>query len=240
MVRTKTGKRGLRRYLRGGWREETLPVNVFLVEHRAGFLLFDAGQTALATEPGYFPWWYPFFRLARFELGPEDEAAAQMRRLGLSPPDLRWIVLSHLHTDHAGGLHRLLGPPVVVSAVEWARATGFEGGLRGYLPRYWPASLEPRLVEFADGPVGPFPASSRLSEDGALVLVPTPGHTSGHMSLLAVEDEARVLFIGDMAETADGLDRAAPAVAAFCRTEQVTVLAAHASLAPELARRLAR
>ena len=133
-VREKRGARGVRRYLPGGWRAHTLPVNVIAVEHPAGVCVFDTGQTARAAQPGYFPRWYPFFRLARFELGPDDEAGAQLRRRGLDPARVRWVVLSHLHTDHAGGLAPFVRATLVVSEVEWRRAQGRRGRLRGYLP----------------------------------------------------------------------------------------------------------
>ncbi|HEU0304427.1 MAG TPA: MBL fold metallo-hydrolase, partial [Gaiellaceae bacterium] len=98
-VRGKRRARGPLRYLPGGWSDETLPVHAYAVEHPAGVCLFDTGQTARAARAGYHPRWHPFLRLARFELGPEDEAASQ-----LAPESVRWVVLSHLHTDHVGGL----------------------------------------------------------------------------------------------------------------------------------------
>ncbi len=106
-VRSKRARRGARRYLPGGWSEATAPVNAFLIDHPAGLCLFDAGQRSEAAGGGYFPRWHPFFRLARFELGPNDEVVSQLRRLGIHPADVRRVVLSHLHTDHVGGLGAL-------------------------------------------------------------------------------------------------------------------------------------
>src|SRR5258708_40069914 len=75
-VRLKRGDRGARRYLNDDWRNETLPVNVFLIEHPDGLCLVDAGHTAEAARRGYCARWYPFFKLARFVLGQADEYAA--------------------------------------------------------------------------------------------------------------------------------------------------------------------
>src|SRR5438309_3253048 len=103
-VRPKQAERGVRRYLSGGWSDATLPVHAFLVEHPDGLVLFDAGQTARAAEPGWFPRWHPFFRLSRFELSGGDEVPAQLRSLEVDPSAIKRVVLSHLHTDHVGAL----------------------------------------------------------------------------------------------------------------------------------------
>src|SRR5207248_4362547 len=99
---------------------------------------------------------HPFLRLARFELVPEDELGAQLRRGDIDPADVQWVVLSHLHTDHVGGVDAFPPTRVIVSRVEWKRASGLPGRLRGYLPQHWPLA-EPMVLDL-DGPaVGPFP-----------------------------------------------------------------------------------
>lgn len=233
-VRSKAGLRGARRYVRDEWRDEAMPVNTFLAEHPAGLCLFDAGQTARAVQSGWFPRWQPFFRLSRFELGPQDEVAPQLRSRGLEPQQVRRVVLSHLHTDHVGGLDAFTHADVVVSRVEWQRATGVGGRIRGYLPQYWPASIEPTLVDFEGPAFGPFDSSHDVAGDGLLLLVPTPGHTPGHASLL-VRGERTWLLAGDIVHTASELDRVAPALAAWCRDEGIVVLTAHDPAAVALA-----
>ena len=238
VVRGKARRRGPRRYLPGGWSEGVLPVNVFLVSHPEGVLLFDAGQEARAARPGYFPWWYPFFRLARFELEVEDQAGAQLKGLGHDPAEVTAVVLSHLHTDHAGGVGSFATAEVLVSRDEWLRATDLRARmrLRGYLPQHWPASVSPTLVDFHGPPLGPFNATHDLTGDRRLLLVPTPGHTPGHMSLFVRADWGSCLLAGDMAETPGDLARAAPEVEAWCRHEGVTVLTSHDREATALVR----
>lgn len=214
VVRSKRADRGLRRYLPGGWSEETAPVNAFLVEHPDGRCLFDVGQTARAAEPGYLPRWHPYLRLARFELQPSDEVAAQV-----DPSTVRWVVLSHLHTDHVGGLASFRGVDVLVSRTEWQRARGLTGRIRGYLPQHWPAGLEPRLVDL-DGPaVGPFSASHDVAGDGRLLLVPTPGHTPGHLGMIVRGERGGWMLAGDA--------RLDAPVATFCESEGLVVLGTH-------------
>ena len=182
-VRPKSGMRGVRRYFLNEWRDETFPVNAFLVEHPGGLCLFDTGQTALAAAPGWFPRWHPFFRLSRFELTPAEEIASQLRGIGVEPGSIGTVVLSHLHTDHVGGIDAFTHARVIVHRLEWERATGVGGRVRGYLPQRWPDQLEPTLVDFEGEAVGPFRSSFDVAADGRLLLVPTPGHTAGHTAL---------------------------------------------------------
>jgi glyoxylase-like metal-dependent hydrolase (beta-lactamase superfamily II) len=206
-VRPKRGGTGVLRYLPGGWSDETLPVNIFLVHHPAGLCLFDTGQTARAAEPGYHQHWHPYLRLARFELEPEDEIGPQLTRAGVQPAEVRWVVLSHLHTDHVGGVGAFPGAEVIVSRVEWERARGFRGQLRGYVPQHWPLG-EPHLVD----------GSYDLAGDGTLVVLPTPGHTPGHLSLVVRDPEGGWFLGGDVAPKD---------IADFCAREGLTPLLAH-------------
>jgi glyoxylase-like metal-dependent hydrolase (beta-lactamase superfamily II) len=185
------------RYLPGGWSDETLPVHAFAVDHPDGVCLFDTGQTAMASRAGYHPRWHPYLWLARFELTPEDEVASQ-----LDPLTVRWVVISHLHTDHVGGLSAFAHADVLVSRIEWKRAAGMGGRMRGYLPQHWPAGLTPRLVDFSGPAAGPFAATNDVAGDSRLLMVPLPGHTPGHAGLLV---DGQTLLAGDASWPDDGL-----------------------------------
>ena len=226
-VRPKRRSRGLRRYLPGGWADQTLPVHAFLIEHPAGLCLFDVGQTARAATPGYLPRWHPFLRLARFELSHTDEAASLLRAGGFDPDGVRWIVLSHLHTDHVGTVGAFPRAEVIVSRVEWSRAIGLAGRVRGYLPQHWPSSLHPRLIDLSGDPWGPFPASLDLAGDGRLVVVPAPGHTPGHLALIVDVGTSRYLLAGDAGHRASDVRAGTGPLADFSRRPDVVVLTAH-------------
>ena len=226
-VREKRGVRGARRYLVDDWSEQTLPVNVFLIEHRDGLCLVDAGQTAAAAEPRYFPRWYPFFRLCRFELTSTEEAASQLAREGYDPRDVRWVVLTHLHTDHVGGLDAFRHVEVFVARDEWNRAQGLGGRLRGYVPQHWPPAIRPHVVEFNAPGVGPFRSAYNVTRDRSILFVSLPGHTPGHSAVLFDDGGCRYLCAGDAAHRATELRKTAPMVAEWCARENVTILTAH-------------
>jgi N-acyl homoserine lactone hydrolase len=181
---------------------EPLPIYSWVIEHSEGIIVIDTGETARAAEAGYFPWWHPFYKVGVREwVRPEDEVGPQLQALGINPGDVRWVVMTHLHTDHAGGLYHFPKAEILVSRSEYQNATGFRGQLGGYLPQHWPTWFKPTLVDFASLPFGPFPTSYALTSVGDVQLVPTPGHTLGHLSVIVQEDENALFFAGDTSYT---------------------------------------
>ena len=175
------------------------PINVYVIEHAAGLVLFDTGQDrASVTDPGYFPGGPTgllYDRLARFRVGPGETLPAQLAARGYAPEDVRLAVLSHLHQDHIGGLHQLPNAELVVAQEEWAELGKPLPEVRGFLRRHIDLpGLRWRRVRFAptaDPALAPFGAAHDLLGDGTLVLLPTPGHTPGSVSLLVRRGRAR-------------------------------------------------
>ena len=63
----------------------------------------------------------------RFRITAEQEIGPQLRARGLSPADVRWVVLTHLHQDHDGGLHHFPQAEVIVARAKWQVAQGMRG-----------------------------------------------------------------------------------------------------------------
>jgi glyoxylase-like metal-dependent hydrolase (beta-lactamase superfamily II) len=86
-----------------------------------------------------------------------QEIGPQLERLGISPGDVRWLVMTHLHTDHAGGLHHFPNTKILVTRTELEFASGLRGRLRGYVANtQWPAWFRPVVLELEPEPLGPF------------------------------------------------------------------------------------
>src|SRR5262245_22919319 len=98
---------------------EWLPIYAWVIENDEGIIVGDAGETARVHDRGYHPRWHPFYRRAvRFSVHPDEELGPQLDAIGIRPRDVRQAVLTHLHTDHAGGLVHLTGSRVWVSRGE--------------------------------------------------------------------------------------------------------------------------
>ena len=162
-----------------------LPIYAWVIEHDEGVIVVDTGETSRVHENGYHPSWHPFYRRAvRFSVHPDEEIGPQLRTLGIAARDVSQVVLTHLHTDHAGGLVHLSGSKAWVSREEWKTASGLGGKMQGYLPHRWPKWWQPEFIRFGNHPVGPFQQSMPLTKAGDVLIVPTPGHTPHHVSVV--------------------------------------------------------
>ena len=183
------------------------PINVYVIEHRDGLVLFDTGQDrASVTEPDYFPGGLNgvvYDRLARFEIGSDQTLARGLAALGLRADDVHTAVISHLHQDHMGGLPELAGAEIVVSDAEWRSMRRPLAAARGYLRDHIELpGLHGRQVvpePLGDPSLAPFGAGHDLFGDGSLLLLPTPGHTPGSLSMLVRRPgRAPLLLVGDL------------------------------------------
>ena len=181
--------RGARTLMDRNW-SDSMPIYAWLIEHPEGLIVVDTGESARVNEPGYLPRWHPYFRRGvRESVEPGDEIGPQLTALGASAEDVRWVVLTHLHNDHTGGL------------AQFENAKGFAGQMRGFLPQHWPEWFSPRRYDFDERPFGPFPQSRPLTEAGDVTVVATHGHTKGHVSVVVEEVEHAVFLAGDTSYT---------------------------------------
>ena len=195
---------------------EARPINVYVIEHSEGVVLFDTGQDrASVTDPAYFPDGANgviYRRLARFHVSQDETLTAGLGRLGYRTGDVTRAVVSHLHQDHIGGVREVAGADLLVSADEWrslhrpmAEARGL---LRSHIElpglKWKPVSYEP----LDDSTLVPFGEGHDLFGDGLLTILPTPGHTPGSMSMLVRRDDGPpLLLVGDLTYDVHALER---------------------------------
>lgn len=175
-----------------------VPIYAWVIEHEEGIIVVDTGETARTAEAGYFPGWQPYYRLAvHFQVKPEQEIGPQLRQTGINPKDVKKVILTHMHTDHAGGLHHFPESEIYVNMPEYKRTRGFRGQIDGYLPHRMPIWFTPQPIEFDGAAFGSFGRSWNVTANGDVKVVPTQGHTPAHVSVIVTLEDIHYFLAGD-------------------------------------------
>lgn len=172
---------------------DDVPVHFFVIEHSKGLVLFDTGlDPAIGANPRFYldsaVGAFILRRLFRWKLGPEDALDRQLARMGHSPRAVKLVVFSHLHFDHTGCIRQVLHAPLMAPRIEWAVLSQPHPERKWYLRQHldipgarWQLfDLEP----CTDPALAPFGRCLDVMGDGSIMLLPTPGHTAGSVSML--------------------------------------------------------
>ncbi|UGV41379.1 N-acyl homoserine lactonase family protein [Methanococcoides orientis] len=200
-----------------GRRWVTIPINVYVIEHSDGLVLFDTGQDrAVVNDSDYWPGGITglFLRhLFRFHIGPDDTLTRQLEISGYSVADVRKAVISHLHCDHIGGIREIPQADLIVSNEAWEHMLGPEHPERHAVFRRdidLPDAKWQRITfQPTDDPsIAPFTHAFDLMGDGSMILLPTPGHLPGSLSMLVRRNGAPpLLLISDLAYRTELIER---------------------------------
>ena len=193
-----------------------LPINVYVIEHTQGLVLFDAGaDPRVATDPDYWPTPLTglFMRnIFEWEITPEDNLANQLELAGYAAADVSKVVISHLHADHVGGIGDVPQADLFVARDAWEHMKGPHPEREMVLRRDI-AILGAKWNEIAfeptdDPALAPFSESFDLMGDGSMIVLPTPGHMPGAVSMLVRRsDGAPLLLVGDLTYGEEFLDQ---------------------------------
>jgi N-acyl homoserine lactone hydrolase len=98
----------------------TVPVAFFLIKHPKGNVLFDTGNNdKIITDPTY---WGPFIASLDPGRAPDVAIDAQLNKVGIKPSDINYVILGHMHLDHAGNVGKFPTATIVYQRDEIVNA----------------------------------------------------------------------------------------------------------------------
>ena len=169
------------------------PSMAFIIEHPEGRILFDTGiSTNFSKE--WLPEWQGMIDLS--EVSADTLLVSGLKSAGLGPEDFRYVISSHLHADHAGGLRNFeeAGAEILVHEDEhkfvskvWEAENFFVRADWGFLSRKRPTLM------YGD---------QEILKD--LWTISLPGHTPGSMGIVTKLDHTGwAILTGDAIATHD-------------------------------------
>ena len=105
----------------GGQGKITVPVAFFLIKHPKGNILWDTGNNdRVINDPSY---WGPLAAmLSPASRSPDVAIDVQLAKVGLKPSDINYVVVGHMHLDHAGNVGKFPGATIVYQRDEIVNA----------------------------------------------------------------------------------------------------------------------
>ena len=174
-----------------------VPVGFYVIKHPKGNVLFDTGNNdKIITDPGY---WGAAFTALKPVNTPDVAIDTQLKKIDLTPDDITYVVVSHLHLDHGGNVAKFPKSTLVVQKSEiqnffWPEpGTGANYVLGDVLPlrgNMTPSANAVKMLQL-DGDLD-------LFGDGTLVVKRWVAHTPGsQMMTVRLKNTGLTILTGD-------------------------------------------
>lgn len=164
------------------------PIPVFLITHPKGNVLVDTGvNPAVFTDAAKY--WGGLAKVFQ-PIGNEDSGVVvQLKKIGYEPKDIKYVVNTHLHFDHAGGNRFFPKSTFLVQARELECARNPENSEKGFIRADW----DDDSLQYSE-----INGEMDIYKDGSLTIIPMVGHTPGHQVLLVrLKNSRSIVLSGD-------------------------------------------
>ncbi|HEX6942448.1 MAG TPA: MBL fold metallo-hydrolase [Gemmatimonadaceae bacterium] len=175
-----------------------LGMRCLLIEHERGLVLIDNGAGNKEN-----PKFHEIYGVENTGTNGRTLLEDGLREVGVRPEDIALMIDTHLHFDHAGGNTWIDGAGVVRPTFpnaryvvqrgeyEWATHTN-ERTAASYFPHNFEPIVAAGQYDFVTGETEIWPG---------IRLLPTPGHTPHHQSILIESDGAAAFYPADLMPT---------------------------------------
>lgn len=172
----------------------------WLIKHGSEWLLWDAGVPESAhNDPRG---WSTLPKLIVYHL--DRTLTDQLAEIGLNPSDITRVAISHTHGDHIGNVAMFANATILMQKAEhsWINSpNGPNDNVNQLMALARQLLGTPKNLQLMDGVADVF-------GDGSVTLVPTPGHTPGHQSLLVkLKNFGFIILSGDVVHSEENFER---------------------------------
>ena len=173
----------------------TIPISMYLIDHPQGLVVVDVGLNVKN--------WPEQFR-GDADDDPDHYVDGQIRKLGYDPKNVKYVIMSHYHIDHTGGMTLLPDATFIVRRSElqmaWWPPNRENGGNSLIYPDYKDTRLY-KYIELDDD------VDYDVFGDGTVVCTDTRGHTCGHQSVIVnLPESGRIVLSLDAAPLRENFD----------------------------------
>lgn len=175
---------------------EFMPIWTWVIEHPEGIIIIDTGDIEEADHSAFYKHESigTKFNLkamsSKRNIPKDEELNNQLAKLNIKPEQVSKIILTHLHGDHTDGLKFFPSNEIIVNELEYKHPYS-------NLPTTYPKWFKPTLINFSKDRVDCFDDAYAITKSEDILLVPTPGHTRNHCSILFKTDKEHILIAGD-------------------------------------------
>ncbi len=193
----------------GQWKSIKFPALFALIKHpNLGYILFDTGySTEFYKLTKKFPY-NIYGKITPVYVDDWDSSLSQLQQYGVEAKDIKYIIISHFHADHIGGVKLFPYSTFIYSKEEYhylKNKRGLAAVKNGFIPELLPYDFEERSMyiedfETIDNPVKDsiFKKGYDLFGDGKIAAIHLSGHTKGQYGIyLTDKDKQPYFFIAD-------------------------------------------
>lgn len=197
--------------LKGGrYANKIFPAMFIHIEHpKFGHILYDTGYSKRFSEETKS---YPnriYAKLTPVFAKSEDYALNKLKMMGVEPEDVSYIIISHFHADHIGGIADFPKAKYIYLKDDFDKIKhlrGIPALMNGFLPGLLPTDFHERSIaiddhyktkNFHSHIESLFDYSYDILGDGSLIAVDLPGHTSAQLGLYLRGTDQEYLLVAD-------------------------------------------
>ena len=179
---------------------ENVPVSFYIYKHPKGVVMFDCGNND-KTIANAEAWWGPLAKGFGLKMTKDDAIPVQLAKIGLKTSDVKFLVVGHLHLDHAGNIGQFLNATLIVQDEEVQAALTPDIGFSVYY-------IQGDFADMKNQNVMKIKGDFDLFGDGSFRIINAPGHTKGSQFAVArLPKTGSVIMTSDVVYLKENLDK---------------------------------